>query len=113
MPNLCGLQIRGLPEYVRATTVGDNLRIRIYIAGADNLPLADIGTSDLTLKVKPPTAAATDYEEGDLTADGDGNWYVDHILDEGGEWIVRAEITGDYVDADERRFRVPDSALAS
>lgn len=114
MPNAT-IQLRGLPEFVRAVTVGSNLRVLVYVAGADNLPL-DPTASEMVLRVKPPTGNERqwgpdpDYAD-DLEHPSVGNFYADTPLDEDGEWVIRVELTGDYNDADERTIRVPASAL--
>jgi hypothetical protein len=114
----CSVALRGLPEAVRAVTVGSNLRIYVWATDEDGLAL---DPDNVTLRVLSPAEDATEQvwtldgagASDPLTAGATaGNWHADTVLDAAGVWLVRAEVSGSHADADERRFTVPASAFA-
>lgn len=107
------IRLRGLPEYVRAVTVGQNLRVLIW-ATDDGMAL-DLDGYTVTLKIKPPESPEEEWTvdpEG-LIEDAPGSLHLDRLLDESGEWVFRVELTGPVEDADERTIRVPPSSMPS
>ena len=117
MADYCSVALRGLPEAVRAVTVGSTLRVYVYIVGDDLLP---VDPTEVTLRVQSPEDGAAEQVwtlDGAgaaevLTDDAVGNWHADVALDAAGVWLVRAVASGSHADADERRFTVPASAFA-
>lgn len=118
MADYCSVALRGLPEAVRAVTVGSNLRVFIYIVGDDLLP---VEPTEVTLRVQSPAEEAEEQtwtldgagDSEELTVGTTGNWYADLTLDAAGVWLFRAVASGSHADADERRITVPASAFAA
>lgn len=107
--------LRGLPEFVRAVTQGDTIKVAVYARPYDAAVFPDDTDVEFRLRVVPAGEDAEEatYEgEGQMTVVSTSEQYATIELAAAGRWHFRAEIDGDYVGSDEASIMVPESAFA-